>query len=431
MKKKIVIPLIVVVSTLLFVTIFLLSKYFIAKYRDKSAIEDLSLIEDFTLLPPPPMIYGFIEDSFYVEQDIVKRNENLASILLSRNVDYSVIQLLANNCKPLFDVKRIRAGNNYTFLYNLPTNSDLLEKPAYFIYEIDNIDFLIMELNDSGIVTRLQKPIEIIRTIGAGEISSSLWNAMKENELNPMLAVQLSDIYAWTVDFFGIEKGDYFRVIFDEIFVEGNSVGIKTIHAALFNHRGKEFFAFQYEQDTIWGFFDENGQSLRKAFLKAPLNFSRISSRFSHSRYHPILKISRPHHGVDYAAPEGTPVYAIGDGHIIEKAWDSKGGGNYLKIKHNSVYTSVYMHLSGFAKGLNKGSSVRQGDLIGYVGKTGLATGPHLDFRIFKNGSPVDPLKVDAPPVEPIKEAEMEDFLKFIAPLNEELCKEVNLQEPD
>ena len=418
MRKKLLLAAIILV--VLTVLIFVSVKFYKSDDYDKD-FDDLSEIDDFTLLESPPMIYGFVEDSFYVEQDAVKRNENLASILLSRNIDYPVIQLLVENCTPLFDVRRIRAGNNYTFLYNLPSNQDSLDKPAYFIYEIDNIDYLVMELATNGAVSRLQKPIEIIRKTGSGVITSSLWNAMKENDLNPMLAVRLSDIYAWTVDFFGIEKGDSFKVVFDETYVEGKSVGIKTVHAALFNHRGKEFYAFHYEQDSVWGFFDETGQSLRKAFLKAPLNFSRISSRFSHSRYHPILKISRPHHGVDYAAPEGTHVFAIGDGQVIERGWDSKGGGNYVKIKHNSVYTSVYMHLSGFAKGLSKGNRVRQGELIGYVGKTGLATGPHLDFRIFKNGSPVDPLKVEAPPVEPIQEDNMEEFLTYIAPLKEEV----------
>lgn len=373
--------------------------------------------DDIPPMPPPPMIYGFLKDSFYVEEDVVGRNQNLASILLSRKVDYPIVHRLAETSKPLFDVRKIRSGNKYTFLLD----NDSLNTPLYFIYEIDNVDYLVMELTDSGTVSRRQKPVEIIRKTGSGEITSSLWNTIKDNNLNPMLAIDLSDIYAWTVDFFGIDKGDFFKIIYDEAYVEDESIGIQTIHAVLFNHRGKAYYAFRFEQDSIWGFFDENGQSLRKAFLKAPLNFSRISSRFSHNRYHPVLKINRPHHGVDYAAPEGTPVYSIGDGRVTHKGWDAKGGGNYVKIKHNSVYTSVYMHFSGFAKGINKGDAVRQGQLIGYVGKTGLATGPHLDFRIYKNGSPVDPLKVEAPPVDPIKENIMTEYLEFIEPLKTEV----------
>ena len=280
-----------------------------------------------------------------------------------------------------------------------------------------------MSLTDSLKVTRHQKPIEIIRKLGSGVITSSLWNTINENNLSPMLAINLSEIYAWTVDFFGIEKGDNFRVIYDEAYVEGVSIGEITIQAALFNHHGQPCYAFRFKEDSTWSYFDAEGLSLRKAFLKAPLKFSRISSRFSHSRLHPVLKIRRPHHGVDYAAPMGTPVYALGDGRITHRGWDPKGGGNYIKIKHNSVYTTVYMHLSGFAKGITKGQTVSQGQLIGYVGKTGLATGPHLDFRVYKNGSPIDPLKIEAPSVDPVREENIPRYLEFIESYKSDLDK--------
>ncbi|MCF6357955.1 MAG: M23 family metallopeptidase [Draconibacterium sp.] len=221
---------------------------------------------------------------------------------------------------------------------------------------------------------------------------------------DPMLALELSDIFAWTIDFFAIQKGDRFRVIYDERFVDSTSIGIGEIYAVEFDHYGEPNYAFIFDQNNRLDYFDEKGKSLRKAFLKAPLKFSRISSRFSNSRMHPVLRIRRPHHGIDYAAPKGTPVMSIGDGTVIARAYQRRGGGNYLKIKHNSVYTTTYMHLNGFAKGVTTGSRVKQGQVIGYVGSTGLATGPHLDFRVHKNGSPVDPLKVKAPPVEPVKE---------------------------
>jgi murein DD-endopeptidase MepM/ murein hydrolase activator NlpD len=218
------------------------------------------------------------------------------------------------------------------------------------------------------------------------------------------MAVDLSRIFAWTIDFFGIQKGDRFRVIYDELYVDSISIGIGNIYAVQFNHYGDENYAFRFYQDERFDYFDDEGQSLRKAFLKAPLDYYRISSRFSHSRLHPVLRIRRPHRGVDYAAPKGTPVLSIGDGTVIARAYQRGGGGNYLKIKHNSVYTTTYMHLSGFAEGIHTGARVSQGQVIGYVGATGLATGPHLDFRIAENGSLVDPLKVEAPPVEPVKE---------------------------
>jgi murein DD-endopeptidase MepM/ murein hydrolase activator NlpD len=224
-----------------------------------------------------------------------------------------------------------------------------------------------------------------------------------------MLAVELSEIYQWSIDFFGLQEGDKFKVIYDESFVDSNSVGISRIHAAWFYHAGHAFWAIPFEQDSVMSYFDEEGNSLRKAFLKAPLRFSRISSGFSNSRLHPILKIRRPHHGVDYAAPIGTPVQAVGDGQVIAAAYQ-RGGGNYVKLKHNGVYTTAYLHLSKFGKGIKQGAYVKQGDVIGYVGSTGLSTGPHLDFRFYKHGKAVNPLKVEAPPVEPVHEENLLDY---------------------
>lgn len=367
--------------------------------------------------PPQPMLYGFVEDSFTIEKFRVKRNQNLAEILLHENIEYSAVNLLAENCKEFFDVRRIRYGNPYTIFYE----KDSLSTPLWMVYEIDNTDYLVMQLKDSMKVTRKKKKITLERKSSVGLITSSLWKTIQDNNLSPMLANDLSDIYAWTVDFFGIEKGDHFKVIYDEAYVDSTSIGVENIYAAYFYHKGRPYYAFKYQQDSVWSFFDEQGLSLRKAFLKAPLKFSRISSRFSNNRFHPVLKINRPHHGVDYAAPSGTPVYAIGDGSVLKRGWDAKGGGNYIKIRHNSVYTTVYMHLSGFAKGLRQGGFVRQGELIGYVGKTGLATGPHLDFRVFKNGRPVDPLKIEAPPVDPIDSTSIDHYLEFVEPWISEL----------
>lgn len=416
LMKKILITLGILILIIIASTLYV--RHWKAINDLDAALSDSLLMVDFPPPPPPARLYGFIEDSFHIERDLVGRNQNLATILLSQKIDYAVIHQVAENSKEIFDVRRIRSGNKITFLFN----RDSLQTPAYFVYEIDNTDYLVMSLTGNLEVTRHQKPVEIIRKEGGGIINSSLWNAISQNNLNPMLAIELSEIYAWTVDFFGIEKGDNFRVIYDESYVEGTSIGISTIHAALFNHRGQSFYAFRFMEDsTTWNFFDDKGLSLRKAFLKAPLKFSRISSRFSHNRFHPVLKINRAHHGIDYAAPEGTPVYAIGDGRITHRGWDPKGGGNFIKITHNSVYSTVYMHLSGFAKDIAKGQTVKQGQLIGYVGKTGLATGPHLDFRVYKNGSPVDPLKIEAPPVDPVKEENMPQFLEFIAPLKTEI----------
>ncbi|RLD91546.1 MAG: metalloendopeptidase, partial [Bacteroidetes bacterium] len=247
-----------------------------------------------------------------------------------------------------------------------------------------------------------QKPVETRIQFASGTIETSLWESIQAADANPMLAVELSEIFAWTIDFFGIQKGDRYKVIYKESYVDSTSLGINKIMGAWIYHNNNEFWGIPFVQDSVRSFFDEKGNSLRKAFLKAPLRFSRISSGFSNSRFHPVLKIRRPHHGVDYAAASGTPVHTVGDGVITRVGYQKNGGGNYVTIKHNSVYSTTYMHLRGFGKGVKQGVYVKQGDVIGYVGSTGLATGPHLDFRFYKNGSAVNPLKVEAPPVEPI-----------------------------
>jgi murein DD-endopeptidase MepM/ murein hydrolase activator NlpD len=223
-----------------------------------------------------------------------------------------------------------------------------------------------------------------------------------ESDASPELAIKLSQIFAWQIDFYHLQKGDNFKVIYEELFVDDKFFAIGQIRAAYFNHNGKEFYAIPFTQDSVFQYFDEDGNSLRKAFLKAPLEFGRISSRYSKSRLHPVLKTHRPHLGVDYAAPVGTPVRTTGDGFVADVGYN-KGSGKFIKIKHNSVYTTMYLHLSKYAKGIKKDASVRQGQVIGYVGSTGLATGPHLDYRFFVNGSAVDPLKVELPSSHPVK----------------------------
>ncbi len=238
---------------------------------------------------------------------------------------------------------------------------------------------------------------------------------MVDNDADPNLSNDLSETYAWTIDFFGLQKGDTYKVIYEKQFVDSTYVGLKKVVASVFYHGGDSLFAFYFEQDGKGDYFDDKGNSLQRTFLKAPLRFTRISSKFSNSRLHPVLKIRRPHHGVDYAAPSGTPVYTVGDGTVIKKGYQKRGGGNYIKIKHNGTYSTTYMHLKGYAKGVKVGDHVKQGDLLGYVGATGLATGPHLDFRFYRNGKPVNPLKVESPPSLPIDTANQAAFDSVVA----------------
>ncbi len=351
-------------------------------------------------------MFGLPVDSFRVIEGEIKPSQNLGEILTGFGVPMAKVDQLSRNSEGIFDLRKIKSGQNF-YLFQSPDTS---RRPRYLVYENSLIEYVIFDLSDSLSISKGNKKVRIAHKTASGTIESSLWNAMTDNNLNPNLALDLAEIYAWTIDFFGIQKGDRFRLVYDEQFVDSISVGIGPIHAVEFEHMGKTYYAFRFYQDDKFDYFDDKGESLRKAFLKAPLEYRRISSYFSGSRFHPVLKIRRPHHGVDYAAPKGTPVVSIGDGTVIQKAYQGRGAGNYLRINHNSVYATMYMHLSGFAKGIGVGTRVKQGQVIGYVGSTGLSTGAHLDFRVFKNGTPVDPLKMDVPPGDPVKENYKPDF---------------------
>lgn len=365
---------------------------------------------DTTSITPaePTYFYGICIDSMYVEEGQIGKGQFLSTIFASKGISPKVTDHIARNHKDVFDVGKIRAGNRYYFLMT----SDTLETPLFWIYEIDRRNYALFSLTDSLTAWRFQKDMEVRMDRTSGVITSSLWNAVIANGGDANLAVHLSDVYAWTIDFFGIQEGDSFDVVYDRQYIDGQSVGMGEVIYCNFVHCGDTLRAIAYEQDGQLGFYNEKGENLRKAFLKAPLNYRRISSTFSNSRYHPVLKIYRPHHGVDYAAPAGTPVVSIGDGVVVKKAYQAGGAGNYLKIKHNATYTTSYMHLKGFAKGIAEGTRVKQGQVIGYVGSTGVSTGPHLDFRVFKNGTPVDPLKMESPPADPIKNSDMERFTR-------------------
>lgn len=351
--------------------------------------------------------FGVPVDSFNIVRGKVLRNQNIGAILGQFSMQNGLLNKLSSVPREVFDPRRIRAGNNWVAFLT----PDSLSTLKYFVYEHSPVNFVLFDFTDSLLVEKQQKEVTTIIREGSGIISSSLWVSMIDNGLNPAMAINLSEIYAWTIDFFGLQKGDQFKVIYEENYVEDKPIGIGKILAGSFTHMGVENFAIPFVQDSVEHYFDFEGNSLRRAFLKAPLRYSRISSRFSHGRMHPILKIRRPHHGIDYAAPIGTPVYAIGDGRVIETKYDA-AAGRMIKIRHNSVYTSGYLHLKNYGKGISSGVYVKQGDVIGYVGSSGLSTGPHLDFRIWRNGHPTDPLTIESPPVEPVKEENKEKFYK-------------------
>ncbi|HOX76722.1 MAG TPA: peptidoglycan DD-metalloendopeptidase family protein [Bacteroidales bacterium] len=354
--------------------------------------------------------YGINCDSLRVEKGIVRQNQSLSEILSFYDIGSEIIHQIASLSRPVFDVRKMRVGNPYTVLMT----KDTVPEVVYFIYEEDAVSYVTYQLKDELKVNKGAKELTREISTASGVIESSLWNSLAENGKDPTLANELSEVYAWTIDFFGIQKGDYYKVIYEELKVEGKPIGIGNVIAACFHHMGSDLYAFRYTSNGETGYYDQKGENLQRAFLKAPLRFKRISSKFSHGRMHPILKIRRPHLGIDYAADYGTPVQTIGDGTVIEKGWNKGGGGNYIKIKHNGAYTTLYMHLAGFAKGISTGTRVRQGDVIGYVGSTGLSTGPHLDFRVFLNGSAIDPLKMESPPSEPVAKEYLPQYLPLV-----------------
>lgn len=371
---------------------------------------DLTALQDsaFAALPFCHQ-FGIPLLDYEVEDDEIKRNENFASILQSRGVDYSVIHELTQNATGVFDMRKLRAGNKYTILY-LPESGEA----AYMIYEENERMHICFALRDSLGVSMYEIPVTIEERYAEVVISVSLWEDLEKAGYNPLIANSLSEVYAWTVDFFGLQKGDAFKVYYLANILEGKETEPGRIVAASFTRSGKTQMAFRYVQDSITGYWDIEGENLQKAFLKAPLRYSRVSSGFSYARRHPITRTVRPHTGVDYAAPAGTPVLSIGDGVVTERKY-AGGGGNTVRIKHNSVYTTAYLHLSRFAKGLSVGKRVSQGEVIGYVGSTGSSTGPHLDFRVWKNGKPINPLKMESPPAEPVKAENKADFYQKTA----------------
>jgi len=384
-----------ILASLVFVVFLMLTSCSFDKNQDS---DDQGLESQDELIVVPQTAFGIVIDSLDVIEATVKKNEFLADILLRHGVEYSTIDQLARATRDTFDVRRIRAGNSYSVILT----RDSVPQPLYFVYEISPVSYVLYALNDTVKATRGRKTIDVVVDTIQGVIESSLWNSLIAQEADPNLANELSEIYAWTIDFFGLQKGDVYKAVYEKQFVEGEYIGLGRVDAALMMHGGDSLFAFYFVQNEKGDYFDETGKSLQRTFLKAPLRFTRISSHFSNNRLHPVLKIRRPHHGIDYAAAEGTPVYSVGDGTVVKKAYQKGGGGNYLTIKHNGTYSTTYMHLKGYAKGMAEGKHVRQGELIGYVGSTGLATGPHLDFRFYRNGKAIDPLKVESPPSLPV-----------------------------
>lgn len=342
------------------------------------------------------LLYGLQVTGFNIETNVVRRNEFLSDILQRYQVDLNQISVLANKSKTVFDVRKIGAGHDYTVF------TDDAGKAAYFIYEPNAVDFVVYDLRDSVSIYKGQKDVVTKLESVSGMIQSSLYETLEANGASPDLAVQLAEIYGWAVNFYRINRNDWFKLVYERKYVDGSPIGPGRIQSAIFGHDGKEYQAFYFQPNDgkPGAYYDENGKSLRRTFLKAPLKYSRISSRFTMRRFHPVQRRWKAHLGTDFAAPHGTPIVATAAGVVTDSRY-SGGNGNYVKIKHDNVYSTQYLHMS--RRAVKKGQHVSQGQVIGYVGSTGLATGPHVCYRFWKNGKQVDALAQVFPPSEPIK----------------------------
>jgi murein DD-endopeptidase MepM/ murein hydrolase activator NlpD len=302
-------------------------------------------------------------------------------------------------------------------------SKDSANTAQVFIYEKNKIDYAVVDVTDSLRCYNGKKPISFKEKYASGIITSSLSQTMVEQNLGANMTDQLATIYAWTVNFFHLQEGDRFKVVYTERFINDTiPAGLEEIKAAYFEHRGKPLYSFNYTIDTanaIPDYYDEKADNLRRAFLTAPVTFSRISSRYNLNRRIKYYGYKlRPHRGTDFAAPIGTPILATSDG-VVSKSERRGGNGNYVKIRHNGTYETQYLHMK--KRNVKTGEFVRQGEVIGWVGMTGNTGGPHVCYRFWKNGKEVDPFKQDLPHSKPLPEEYQQDYFNYILPLSEQL----------
>ena len=364
--------------------------------------------------------YGLILNDFEVVRDTVMTGDTFGGILSNHGGSQAKIYEVATTFREVFDVRKIGVGRPYVLL----KSKDSLAQTQVFVYEKNRIEYAVIDFRDSLKVYHKKKPVRLIEKTASGVIKSSLSETLSSQELSPYLAEAMSDIYAWTINFFQLQKGDYFKIVYDERVISDTIPGgVAQIKAAYFSHKGEPFYAFRFlpedEDGAVPDFYDEQSNNLRRAFLKAPVKFSRISSRYNLKRRiaHYGYKV-RPHKGTDFAAPVGTPILATADG-VVTKAERLGGNGIYVKIRHNATYETQYLHMKKYK--VKKGQRVRQGDVIGWVGMTGNTSGPHVCYRFWKNGRQVDPFKTDLPKAEPMPAKFKPEFTELILPLKDKL----------
>ena len=368
-------------------------------FRDVQQIPDSYGYFPITIeVKDPKILYGMNVDDYLVVEDKIRKNQFLTDILISHHVPAQLVNQVSFIPRKVFDVRKIAVNKKYTVI----CKPDSLKTATALIYEPNPIDYIVFTFDDSLRVEVCHRDVLVSEKSIAGVIQSSLSQTINEMGISHELTNKFVDIFAWQVDFQRLQKGDIFKLVYEEISVEGRPIGIGNINGIYFQHFSTGYYAIPFDQGNGKDYFDDRGKSLRKALLKYPIEFTRISSRYTGRRFHPVQKIFKPHLGTDFAAATGTPIRSVGDG-IVEEAQYKSNNGNYVKIRHNGTYTTQYLHMSRIEPGVRAGTRVRQGQKIGYVGSTGLATGPHLCYRFWKNGRQVDALRVDLPPSQPIK----------------------------
>ncbi|WP_213520817.1 peptidoglycan DD-metalloendopeptidase family protein [Nonlabens sp.] len=366
----------------------------------------------------PIMKYGFDLNEYEIVADTVKNGATFNDLIINHIVKGQSAFQIANKLNEIYDLRKIQAGKPFKIL----KRRDSLRTPEAFIYELSRMDYVVVNFNDTLAAYKDQHPISFKRKTASGIINATLSEAMQEEGLSISAIYELSDIYRWSIDFFKLQKGDRFKMIYNERYINDSIyAGIESIEAAVFETDQTPFYAFDYVTDTVTqmsDYYDEKGKTLRSFFLKAPVNYSRISSRFTKRRFHPVQKRWKAHQGTDYAAGYGTPIVATANG-IVTKSGYTGGNGNYVKIKHNATYSTQYLHMT--KRKVKVGQRVKQGQVIGTVGSTGLATGPHVCYRFWVNGKQVDPYKQNLPSAAPLPQSKMKEYLQFIAPLKVEI----------
>lgn len=362
----------------------------------------------------PVFLHGLVVNNLHIVEDEIKKDQRFAELFSGYHVSPKVVQQLNVLPRKVYDFRKISSHKKYTLL----VEHDSLKTVRALVYEPNAIDYVIFHMKDSLWVETCQREVDTVHRNVSGRIETTLSHTIEAMNISHDLTNKFVDIFAWQVDFQRLQKGDQFKLIYEEMLVEDKPIGVGKILGVYFEHSQSGYYAFPFDQGDGADYFDDEGNSLRKALLRYPIEFTRISSRYSKNRFHPVVKVFRPHLGTDFAAPTGTPIRSVGDG-IVEEAQYKTNNGNYVKIRHNGTYTTGYLHMSKIASGITPGTRVRQGQTIGYVGSTGLATGPHLCYRFWKNGVQIDALRVDLPPSQPVKS----DLFPAFEKVKEDLIK--------